>query len=133
MIDNGIIITGVIGIISTIVSSCTTWFFSRRKYNAGVEHDKIENMESSLGFYDKLSDSNQKTLSRLLKESEDLVKYNISLLKEVRHLKVQISVLLEILETELPNVDLSKYGVKIDHGEIIEYSQEYETSTEEKI
>lgn len=132
MIDTGVLITGAIGLATTIISSFTTWIFSRRKYNAGVEHDKIENMESSLSFYDKLSDSNQKILERLLADSESLTRTNINLLHEVRNLRLQVNILIKVLETELPNIDLSKYGVKIEHGTIIGEELEYEVNPEEE-
>lgn len=124
MIDTGIIITGSVGIVTTVISSLVTWLFSRKKYNVEVEHDRIENLESSLDIYDKLSDSKDNILKRLLKESEDLAKINISLLSEVRSLRLQVNTLIKILETELPNVDLEKYGVKIDHGAIIDLELE---------
>lgn len=124
MIDTGIIITGAVGIVTTITSSLVTWFLSRKKYNAEVEHDRIENLESSLDIYDKLSDSKDSILKRLLKESEDLAKINIRLLSEVRSLRLQVNTLIKILETELPNVDLEKYGVKIDHGNIVDLELE---------
>lgn len=124
MIDTGIIITGAVGIVTTITSSLVTWLLSRKKYNAEVEHDRIENLESSLDIYDKLSDSKDSILKRLLKESEDLAKINIRLLSEVRSLRLQVNTLIKILETELPNVDLEKYGVKIDHGNIVDLELE---------
>lgn len=120
MISTEVIITGVISIVTIVTSNFVTWFFSRKKYNAGVEHDRIENLESSLDIYDKLSDSKDNILKRLLKESEDLAKINISLLSEVRSLRLQVNTLIKILETELPNVDLEKYGVKIDRGTIVD-------------
>jgi hypothetical protein len=129
MIDTGIIITGAVGIVTTIVSSLATWLFSRKKYNAEVEHDRIENLESSLDIYDKLSDSKDSILKRLLKESEDLAKINIRLLSEVRSLRLQVNTLIKILETELPNVNLEKYGVKIEHGSIIDLELEDEENT----
>lgn len=133
MIDTGIIITGAVGIVTTITSSLVTWLLSRKKYNAEVEHDRIENLESSLDIYDKLSDSKDSILKRLLKESEDLAKINIRLLSEVRSLRLQVNTLIKILETELPNVDLEKYGVKIDHGNIVDLElKDTNNSTKQK-
>ena len=37
MIDLGILITGLIGLMSTIISGWVTWFFTRKKYNAEVD------------------------------------------------------------------------------------------------
>lgn len=38
MIDLGVLITGVIGFITTIVSGWTSWFFARKKYNSEVDN-----------------------------------------------------------------------------------------------
>lgn len=122
--DWDVIITALIGVITSGATGLLTWLFSRKKYNAEVEHDRIENLESSLDIYDKLSDSKDNILKRLLKESEDLARINISLLSEVRSLRLQVNTLIKILETELPNVDLEKYGVKINNGSIIDLEVE---------
>lgn len=124
-----VIITALIGVITSGATGLLTWLFSRKKYNAEVEHDRIENLESSLDIYDKLSDSKDNILKRLLKESEDLARINISLLSEVRSLRLQVNTLIKILETELPNVDLEKYGVKINNGSIIDLEVESSNNT----
>lgn len=117
--DTGIIITGVVGLVTTFVSSFITWLFSRKKYNAEVNHDEIVNMKESLEFYKALSESNQRTLSEILDKSEELANSNIKLLVEMQSLKVQIGILLQIIDTELGDIDLSKYGIKIENGTII--------------
>ena len=38
MIDLGILITGGIGLVTTIVSSWASWFFARKKYNSEVDN-----------------------------------------------------------------------------------------------
>lgn len=124
-----VVITALIGVITSGATGLLTWLFSRKKYNAEVEHDRIENLESSLDIYDKLSDSKDNILKRLLKESEDLARINISLLSEVRSLRLQVNTLIKILETELPNVDLEKYGVKINNGSIIDLEVESSNNT----
>ena len=48
MIDLGILITGGVGLITSIVSSWTTWFFARKKYNSEVDLNLVEKMEKSL-------------------------------------------------------------------------------------
>lgn len=117
--DTGIIITGAIGMLTTVVSSFVTWLFSRKKYNAEVDHDEIANMKESLEFYKNLSESNQRTLSEILDKSEELASTNIKLLIEVQNLKAQIGVLLQIINTEIEEIDFSKYGVEIKDGAII--------------
>lgn len=119
MIDTGILITGAVGLVTTIVSSFTTWIFSRKKYNAEVSHDEIANMKESLEFYKTLSESNQRTLTEILTKSEDLANNNIKLLMEIQNLKIQNGILLQVIITELGDVDLSKYGIQIENGVII--------------
>lgn len=119
MIDTGIIITGVVGLVTTIVSSLLTWLLSRKKYNAEVNHDEIVNMKESLEFYKDLSESNQRTLTEILERSEELANTNIKLLIEVQNLKTQIGVLLQVINSELGDVDFAKYGIEIDNGTII--------------
>lgn len=118
MIDTGIIITGAVGLITTIASSLTTWFLSRKKYNAEVSHDEIANMKESLDFYKDLSESNQRTLTEILEKSEELANTNIKLLIEIQNLKVQVGILLQVINAELGDVDLSKYGIKIENGTV---------------
>lgn len=118
MIDIGIIITGAVGTVTTIVSSWATWYFSRKKYNAEVDHDKINNMQESLQFYKDLSESNQKTLTEILEKSEELASTNIKLLIEVQNLKAQVGILLQIINSELGEIDFSKYGVEVSNGTI---------------
>ena len=67
-----IIITGGIGIISSIITGWTTWFFTRKKYNTEVDSNLIQNMKESLDFYRKLSDDNRERLEEVLKRNEVL-------------------------------------------------------------
>ena len=61
MIDIGIIITGGIGIVTTIVSGWASWFFARKKYYTEVDSNEIENLKESLKFYENIvKDNNQK-------------------------------------------------------------------------
>lgn len=119
MIDTGIIITGAVGIVTTVVSSFATWLFSRKKYNAEVSHDEIINMKESLEFYKDLSESNQRTLTEILNKSEELANANIKLLIEVQNLKMQVSTLLQVINIELGDLDFSKYGIEVENGTIV--------------
>lgn len=83
MIDTSILITGGVGIFSTIVSSWITWFITRKKYYSEVDHNLIENMENSLEFYKKLSDDNR---SRL----EEMAERNKALEVEIQELRKQM-------------------------------------------
>lgn len=62
MIDVGILITGGIGLITTIVSGWTSWFFARKKYNTEVDSNEIENLKKSLEFYENIVKDNNKKL-----------------------------------------------------------------------
>lgn len=117
--DWSIIITPIIAAICSAISAFATWLFTRRKYNTEVEHNSIENMEGSLEFYEKLSDSTNKILSQVLEKSEKLAKTNVELLIEVQNLRAQIGILTEVIRCEIKDVDFSKYGLKInDDGTI---------------
>lgn len=83
MIDTSIIVTGGVGIFSTIVSSWITWFITRKKYYSEVDHNLIENMENSLEFYKKLSDDNRARL-------EEMAERNKTLEVEIQELRKQM-------------------------------------------
>ena len=116
MIDSGIIITSIIGLVVTIITSLVTWLLSRRKYNSEVDHNNIENMEGSLEFYEKLSASNNKILAEVLEKSEKLAQTIVELLIEVQNLRAQIGILTEVIKNEVDSVDFERYGIKIDEN-----------------
>lgn len=62
MIDVGILITGGIGLVSTVVSGWASWFFTRKKYNAEVDSNEIENLKKSLEFYESIVKDNNRKL-----------------------------------------------------------------------
>ena len=66
------IIIALIGIFSTILSSWTTWFLTRKKYNSEVDQNLIQNMKESLDFYRQLSDDNRSRLEEVLKRNDEL-------------------------------------------------------------
>ena len=94
MIDLGILITGGVGIITTVISGWTSWFFARRKYNSEVDNNLIENMQQSLEFYMKLSDDNENRLDEVLKR-------NVELEQEIRDLRKQMFSLMNSICTDL--------------------------------
>ena len=67
-----IIITGAVGLVTTIVSSWASWVFARRKYNSEVDGNLIENMQKSLEFYENLSDDNKDRLDKALEDNANL-------------------------------------------------------------
>lgn len=94
MIDLGILITGGVGIITTVISSWTSWFFARRKYNSEVDNSLIENMQQSLEFYEKLSDDNKNRLDEVLKRNAELE-------QEIKDLRKQMFSLMNSICTDL--------------------------------
>lgn len=94
MIDLGILITGGVGIITTVISGWASWFFARRKYNSEVDNNLIENMQQSLEFYKKLSDDNKNRLDEVLKR-------NAELKQEIRDLRRQMFSLMNSICTDL--------------------------------
>lgn len=62
MIDVGILITGGIGLVTTVVSGWTSWFFARKKYNTEVDSNEIENLKKSLEFYESIVKDNNRKL-----------------------------------------------------------------------
>lgn len=90
MIGTETLITGGIGIITTIASAWTSWIFARKKYNSEVDHNLIENMEQSLEFYKKLSDDNRTRLEEMARRNDEVEKRNKLLELEVQELRKQM-------------------------------------------
>lgn len=78
------------GVITSILSGFTSWFFTKRKYNAEVDNNLISNMQDSLEFYKTLADDNKQRLDEVLAENADLR-------KEVSELREQVSKLTSAL------------------------------------
>lgn len=71
-LDIQVIVTGVVGLITTVTSGWVSWLFAKKKYNAEVDTNLIENMQKSLDFYMKLSDDNKARLDEALKRNDVL-------------------------------------------------------------
>lgn len=110
MMDISILITGGIGLLTSIISSWTTWFFARRKYNSEVDSNLINNMKESLDFYEKLSTDNRERL-------EEVLKRNAELEQEVRELRKQLFNLMSSICTDL-TCQLRKRNLNLfnEHG-----------------
>ena len=110
MIDFGILITGGIGLITTIVSSWASWFFARKKYNSEVDSNLINNMKESLDFYERLSADNRERL-------EEVLKRNTGLEQEVGELRKQLFNLMSSICTDL-TCQLRKRNLNLfnEHG-----------------
>lgn len=82
-IDIQVIVTGIVGLITTITSGFVSWLFAKKKYNAEVDANLIENMQKSLEFYMQLSDDNKNRLDEALKRNDALE-------NEIRELRKQV-------------------------------------------
>ena len=76
--------------ITAFATAFTTWFFTKRKYNAEVDNNVITNMQESLEFYKTLADDNKARLEAVLKE-------NTELRKEIADLRNQVDKLTSTL------------------------------------
>lgn len=90
MIDVGILITGGVGLVTSVVSSWTAWFFARKKYNSEVDLNLVEKMEKSLEFYKNLSDDNRARLEEITERNNELEKEVEELRKQVLNLTMNI-------------------------------------------
>ena len=90
MIEYNVLITGGVGLITSIVSSWTAWFFARKKYNSEVDLNLMEKMEKSLEFYRSLSDDNRARLEEIKKRNNELEKEVQELRKQVLNLTMNI-------------------------------------------
>lgn len=103
-----ILITGGVGIVTSIISGWTSWILARRKYNSEVDGNLIENMQKSLGFYKNLSDDNEQRLEKVLEDNvslrqtvEESLKENKQLKKEIDTLKDQVIKITTTICTDL--------------------------------
>lgn len=112
MIELDVLITGAVGVVSSIISAWTSWFFARKKYNSEVDNNLIENMQNSLNFYKQLSDDNRKRLDDVLKRNEELE-------KEVKELKKQMFNLMSSICVDLTcQVRKRDFNLFNEHGTI---------------
>ena len=90
MFDNEVLLTAGIGVITTIASGWTSYFFTRKKYNSEVDNNLIENMQESLDFYKQLSDDNRARLEEVLKRNTELQEKNKKIEDEINQLRNQM-------------------------------------------
>lgn len=69
MVD--VLITGAVGLATTIVSSWISWYLARRKYNAEVDSNEIDNIKKSLEFYEDIIRDNNKKLQFYIRVAEE--------------------------------------------------------------
>lgn len=89
-----VVITGILGLITTVLSGWTSWFYTRKKYNSEVDNNLILNMKNSLEFYEKLSNDNKARLEEVLQRNNELE-------QELKELKKQMFNLMASICTDL--------------------------------
>ena len=82
-----ILITGLVGLISSILTGWASWFITRKKYNAEVDQTLVQNMKASLDFYKQLSDDNRDRLQEVLKRNDELE-------QEIKKLRDQVFIIM---------------------------------------
>lgn len=101
LLTNEVIITGILGIITSIISGWVSYFFTRKKYNSEVDLNLIEKMQGSLDFYTQLSEDNKRILDETLTKLEESEKRNEALENEIRELRNQMFTLMTQICTDL--------------------------------
>ena len=83
---NSEIIVGLFGLATTI----TSWFLAKRKYNAEVDNNYIDNLGKGLETYDAIISHNKAEIEYLMKENEELRREIAELRKQVLNLTMNI-------------------------------------------
>lgn len=72
MFDYGIIITGIVGLISTIAGSWSSYVFTKRKYNAEVDGAKIDNLKQIIDIQNEQIKNLSERLDIVLERNKSL-------------------------------------------------------------
>lgn len=90
MIDIDALITGGIGLLTTISTGIVSWILARKKYQTEVEHNYLENLEKALETYDSIISHNKNEIEALIKENLELREELSELRKQVLALTMNI-------------------------------------------
>ena len=99
-----VLVTGVVGLITTVTSSWFSWFLAKKKYNTEVDGALIANMQESLEFYKKLSDDNKSRLEEVLRRNDQLEKANDQLREDNAQLRLELTQVREQVFTLMNNI-----------------------------
>lgn len=86
---NELIIAGI-GVLTTVISGWTSWFFARKKYNTEVDHNYLENLEKGLKTYDSIIAHNKNEIEYLMKKNHELREEIAELRKQMLNLTMNI-------------------------------------------
>ncbi len=85
-----VLITGGIGLITSIASAWTSWFFARKKYNTEVDSNYIENLQKALATYDSIISHNKTEIEHLMEKNDTLEKEVSELRRQMLDLAMNI-------------------------------------------
>lgn len=104
-----VLITGIIGIVSTVVSGVVTFFQTKKKYNTEVESQQIQNMNAAFDLYKKAMEELMEVKDRkieILQQEVDQLRDHINILqKQIITISRMINVPDNELAKELRNID----------------------------
>lgn len=86
----GELVVGGIGLLTTVASGWTSWFFTRKKYNSEVASNYIDNLGKGLLTYDAIIAHNKSEIEYLMKENEELRKEIAELRNQLLNLTMNI-------------------------------------------
>lgn len=109
-----IILSGIVTVVSSIITGTVTFLLTRRKYRTEVDANQIKNMQESLNFYTTITEQNKKELAILIDSNEELMCTNRTLVAQNNELLIQNQKLLteveELKETVVKlTLQLSEY------------------------
>ena len=85
-----VLVTGGVGVLTSAISSIVTWLLAKKKYNAEVDNNVIQNMQQSLEFYKELSDDTKERLTEVLQKNQKLEDDVSELRKQMLNLTMKI-------------------------------------------
>lgn len=88
--DINVLITGCIGLFTSIISAWTSWFFARKKYNTEVDSNYIKNLQEAITTYDSITSHNKTEIEYLMKKNDELEKEVSELRKQLFGLAMNI-------------------------------------------
>lgn len=97
--------TIVIASVTSLITGLSTWFFTRRKYNAEVDGSQIDNLQKTLDFYVTLSDDTKERLNEILAQ-------NNSLEAQVKELKEENQKFKELVEKQNAHIETLTEQIK---------------------
>ena len=90
MISNELLI-GIVGIVSTVIGSWASWFFTRKKYNSEVDNTVISNLQEAVNTYKIICDDLRNNLKTTLENNAAIMEKNNKLEDEIRDLRKQVN------------------------------------------